>query len=201
MRQIAVLLMVLAAVLCLASAPATAALVNPSFEEPVISEEGQDGVPTGWTCLWSGMTEIIKDGTAQDGLQYATQAPSTAPNAPLWQISDMVMQVGVTYTATVYARNDRELAGDNAFLTLIADNHTTYLATTAAHAGSTEWVLLTVEYTCTAENAGKYIGVELSHGSAGWCHMGYDNVTLTPEPVTMGLLACGLISLLRRRRQ
>ncbi|MBN1555373.1 MAG: PEP-CTERM sorting domain-containing protein [Phycisphaerae bacterium] len=191
--------LLLTAVLGLAVAPAGAALVNPSFETPVIPE-GQvelNAVPTGWTI--AGSTPYLsKVVTPPDQDQYVDMAKGSA----LYQISDMVMETGVTYTASIYAKCDREISGDNVYLGIVAGDYTTVVASTTDHSDTDTWVLLTTSYTCTEEYNGQLAGVRLGQNTAAWCWQGYDMATLTPEPATMGLLAVGgLATLFRRKRR
>jgi hypothetical protein len=189
-------------VLGLGIGPVGAALVNPSFEDPSAAGGDINLAPTGWTAS-GGAVWTSADTTnfaPVDGLQYVSLGNGTT----LYQFTDIVAQAGTTYTASVYGLCDRAVGGNNVFLTLLAGtgiSDYSVVAQTAAHSDTFTWVQLTASFTCTAEDAGKNMAVYLNGGAGSWCWQQYDDVTLTPEPATMGLLAVGGLGVLFRRKR
>ena len=59
------------------------------------------------------------------------------------------------------------------------------------------WIQLTAQYTATADYAGKDIGI----GFYGRSNTFADDVTIVPEPITLGLLGLGGLGLIRRKRR
>ena len=196
--------LLVAAALCWMVVPAGAALVNASFENPQVPTGNVDYELTGndlpgWTYVDSGTTYhpwVSHAVAAPEGAQYGEIYNYTY----LYQISDITMEAGKTYTATVWAKDTRDLDEETVHLSLIAGDYTTVVATDSADANQA-WVL-TASFTCTEAEAGSLIGVMVGGPcSSGW--ESYDAVTLemVPEPATMSLLAVGGIGVLIRRKQ
>ena len=204
MKRVAMSLMV--AVLTMGAESARGNLLqNGDFELPAVTADTMT-FPTFWTGRDASRT--IVSITGMNGQCAALPGYGPNGNTTYWiaQNTGIQMQAGVTYTFSVYtACGNQSDVGDmiitaNDTPTNIGDY---YVATKNFYTyGGSDWgwgsTPNTVQYTCTAAYAGKYIGAFL-YTQAGSSWVGWDNAVLTPEPATLGLMTLGGL-LLRKRR-
>ena len=195
-----------------ASAQAQNMLPNAGFEEGTFSTD-----PGTFPDGWAGWPEA--DGTivwvddaagAHSGSKYMTM--TNPQNQDRWLWSDMIpVTEGTEYIASLWART---LTQGEPAKTLL--NITWYNAADASVGGGwiggpdvgDDWAQATFDPLVAPAGAVKldinFIGCRYHGNVTGYLDtlgVAYDDVSLTPEPATMALLALGGLALLRRRRR
>ncbi len=186
-----------------------------SFEDaPEVPDGGQmtlDSVTTPWFRTitgnnpWIGRNYSNIDGHPQVGLDNDSYVGIN--HSSIHQQLDATYTDGVTYELSVWATTQLDytnqvihgtftVGGDGDGLTnadeLDTDSHGITTST-----DSHTWFEYTFTYTAGADEAGQAIGI-VFYGNDS--HMYVDNVTLVPEPMTIGLLGLGAAMLRRRKR-
>jgi hypothetical protein len=189
--------------------PAGANLItNGSFEEPALAPGGSidNTAPPGWTLtpgVWERQQNTGSE-NAKDGNQDVR-----VQTVRLWQNTGVAMVPGTTYTLTFWATavSENQSTSYNVEGIIFAHSDDTGIGwenmrayTQAYHAGPDfNWTQYTVQYTAVADDLGKYLLVELDNQDT-YAYTRFDDVVLTPEPATMGLLAMGGVFALLRRK-
>jgi hypothetical protein len=207
-----VLIALAASVLLLAAPTARAALVNPSFESPVVTAETL-AVPTGWNNGTPGYA-VYQELFGTNG----SQAVELQSGCSIWQNTGYLLQYGDTYTVKVDTKGSKDSGyTDKVFLGYADDAAGSGIGTTFAGQQfdlTKSWL---TDATCSATyygDPGKYLTIILNNNMAGsWDD--FDNVRLTssgnlvegqqtPEPSTLVLATTALFALLayawRRRK-
>ncbi len=111
-------------------------------------------------------------------------------------------QEGVTYELSIWAKTGTEDQGLYFYL-LDGTNSddgwsgaTTLMGTALVPVPVSDWTEYSATYEATAADAGKTIAIAIYGRGATYG----DTVTLTPEPMTLGLLGLGALMLRRRKR-
>jgi hypothetical protein len=182
-------------------------VANYSFELPdtniQMTPSLADQGGSGWT--WDNAL-VLKPAsfysmTAVDGDQAAQQHSGLS-----YQTTGYAVSAGDVFTLTIAVGHAPGYgAGTTYGMGLCLDDPNSIVSSTSgAVAGIAEgtWQDVTVTYTATAADAGKYIGVRFSADSV--CAL-FDyvrlDVTPAPEPTTMSLVGLGGIGLLLRRKK
>ncbi|MCH8192707.1 MAG: CHRD domain-containing protein, partial [Planctomycetes bacterium] len=98
----------------------------------------------------------------------------------VYQILDETFIEGATYTLSVWVGNPRPEQGnaDDWALYFTGEDYTINLAEAHGLALLPDWELISLEYTATAADAGKRIGIKMS-GAEGETYVAFDDVTLS----------------------
>jgi hypothetical protein len=172
-----------------------AALVNPGFET---------GDMTGWTGYGNYYVGDPNDGVTGNSSEYSLWYKGYYSGA--WQSSGIVMEEGVTYTlsglSVVYS------SGSYVRLDICASSSASETGDVMTGGYSAfyhylEWATTPdeVNYACDAAHDGMYLNVLLQTNSQAGGWVSVDDIAVTPEPATMGLLAVGGLGVLVRRKR
>lgn len=105
---------------------------------------------------------------------------------------------GTTYELSTWINTTAE--GQGLYLYFLVGDWDAELAygyhDVAVEADLSSWSQYSFEYTATAEDAGKTIGIALYGRGETYA----DTIALTPEPMTLGLLGLGALMIRRRKR-
>jgi hypothetical protein len=199
-------LTVVAVALFALSASAGAALINvpdPSFEIPVLAYGGYKDIASStyygpWECVsgdaWVDYGYWRANGYPEDLYARSGNNKAYGYEDYIYQILDETFVEGVTYTLSVWAGQPwtDEARGWRLYFT--TEEPAVELAVASAEAGLT-WAEISLTYTATAADAGKKIGIKM-YGDES---VSFDDVSLVPEPATLGLLGLGALMLRRKR--
>ncbi len=188
------------------SASADAALIpvpDASFEDHVLTEGGYEDIAAGtytgaWEChagdAWVDYGYWRGEGWSEDLYAHSGNNKAYAYGDYIYQILDDTFVEGVTYTLSVWAGQPWEGYASGWWLYFTTEDHTVELAEASGTAGLS-WEQVGLAYTATAADAGKKIGIKIW----GDEEVSFDDVSLIPEPATLGLLGLGALMLRRKR--
>gem|GEM_PF-6614215 len=188
------------------SASAGGALIpvpDASFEDHVLAEGGYEDIAAGsytgaWSCVggnsWVDYGYWRSEGWTEDLYAHSGNNKAYPYGDYIYQILDVPFVEGETYTLTVWAGQPWEGYASGWWLYFTTEDHTVELAEASGTAGLS-WEQVGLTYTATAADAGNKIGIKMW----GDEEVSFDDVSLVPEPATLGLLGLGALMLRRKR--
>ncbi|MFK7790381.1 MAG: PEP-CTERM sorting domain-containing protein [Phycisphaeraceae bacterium] len=217
------------ALLASSAAAAPITVDNFSFETPDVTNDQQQGLPSGWTATGTNNINAamrvrdtgplaslpVPEGNQWGQLQYTNGTIGTGNNIVLSQDTGEVIQEGFTYTLTVaIGEQNNQFTGENIariFLSGSAGGLASPFAIEddidpGATSTTSVWADFTTSFTATAAQAGQTLVIGLGSGTnfnSGTSNVGIDNVRLdavVPEPGSLALLGLGGLLIARRRR-
>jgi hypothetical protein len=195
----------------LTAGSATAVIVSDaSFEDaPEVPDGGRadvKDVTTPWfSNLYGGEPWIGRNYVNSNGYP---QVGHDSPSYVAMNYSYIHQQLGATYTdgqeytLSAWATTDSTGQRLSGYFTVGGTDGWTGATTlddeslSVTQSGDTTWYQLSYSYTATATDAGQTIGIAFLGDTDVWL----DDVTLVPEPMTIGLLGLGAVMLRRRKR-
>lgn len=196
------------------SATAQASLItNGSFELPDVTtgtpgDSGANPTIPGWTLdLTSGDDIRVFDGdffgggvVAQDGDQYLGFTSFGGTDGGILSQS-FATQIGKTYTVSFWANNASFEPSTHRLDVTVDTTVPTTLA--ALPSASNEWQFFSFTFDATAVLSTLSFESVIVSGDSSGTDILLDNVSVVPEPASMGLFAMGVIGLARlvRRRR
>jgi hypothetical protein len=190
-------------VLSAKAAPEAIAVPDAGFDDHVLNPGGYiDIADAGYTGAWES---VSVDAWVDYGYWRAQAYPEDlyahSGNNKAYGYEDYIYQIldetfveGVTYTLSAWAGQPwmDEAKGWRLYFT--TEDPAVELAVASGEAGLS-WGQIRLTYAATADDAGKKIGIKM-YGDES---VAFDDVTLFPEPATLGLLGLGALMLRRKR--
>ena len=214
--RIKTVLAIAAAVLVLsASAAAEIPIVNPSFEDPALAEDGwtwQDvpgWTPTGGVGIWNTTSADFDPVVATDGQNVLYAEDNVGGTGGVAQILSDTFAADTDYTLTVDVGNSYYYYWAGYSVQLLAGGSVIAEDNDTLWPEYTKWATSTVQYSYDVADAAlvgqpleirlNYLGLDKDNPGDGLIGVEFDNVMLVPEPATLALLGLGGL-LLRRKR-
>jgi len=222
-RKMRTMSIVVVAGLVLALAPLAHAemITNGGFELPASGAGGGNGVdPTGWTTDFNSYGQLTGFGP-HTGV-YALHTGSSYESGGRYQ--DLATLVGITYDVSLWIKDFSGAEKSGALLGVVIANtgsnaidiggsgatdtgalyDSANLIVNANHTATASWSEVTFQFTALATTTrfGIYLDdADVSGGTLKEYALDIDDVSVTPEPATMTMLALGGLSVLARRRR
>ncbi len=178
---------------------------DPSFEIPVLNPGGYQDIGdltyTGpWKCdsgdAWVDYGYWRADGYPEDLYAHSGNNKAYAYEDYIYQILNETFVQGMKYTLSVWVGQPWEGSASGWKLYFTGEDYTNNLIEASGTAGLT-WGQISLDYTATAADAGKKIGIKMYGDS----DVSFDDVMVIPEPATLALLGLGGLGLILGRKR